>query len=538
MSTKTSQPGRRSKLWAVGVSGALALGALASWPAGAAVLGGHTAPGGHAKARVSVQPDWASAGQNNHNTRYAATEHTINSANVGKLKPKWTFTAAGNISATATVVKGVAYVPDWGGKLWAINTTTGKAIWSRDISSYNGIPGDVSRTSPAYSNGELVIGTGAQGVSAMKSAYIVGIDARTGKMRWRTKVDKDPATIITSSPTVDNGVVYFGTSSKGETLSGPQTFRGSIIAASATTGKILWKTYTIPKGYTGGAMWGSQPVVDHKTGNLFVATGNNYTTPDGVCTDPGQADCIPPVAENHIDSILALNLKSGKIKWARPTLSADTWTVPVQNGAPDYDFGSAPNLYTTTVNGKRTDLLGIGQKSGIYWALNPATGKVVWKTEAGPGGSLGGIEWGSATDGKRIYAAIANASHKTYTVTSYDGKKTTTTGGLWAALDAATGKIVWQTADPQGGYVDDAFVSAANGVVYAGSGAPTGNNMYALDAETGQIKWAFPSGGSVWAGASVVDGNVYWGSGYRTAGLGLGYKGDNDKLYAFSLNGK
>ena len=66
---------------------------------------------------VPVQPEWASAGQNNHNTRYAATEHTINADNVGNLKPKWTFTTAGDVSATATVVNGVAYVPDWGGKL-------------------------------------------------------------------------------------------------------------------------------------------------------------------------------------------------------------------------------------------------------------------------------------------------------------------------------------------------------------------------------------------------------------------------------------
>ena len=70
-----------------------------------------------AELSVPAQPEWASAGQNNHNTRYAATEHTINSDNVGSLKPKWTFTTAGDVSATATVVNGVAYVPDWGGAL-------------------------------------------------------------------------------------------------------------------------------------------------------------------------------------------------------------------------------------------------------------------------------------------------------------------------------------------------------------------------------------------------------------------------------------
>ncbi len=75
--------------------------------------------------------------------------------------------------------------------------------------------------------------------------------------------------------------------------------------------------------------------------------------------------------------------------------------------------------------------------------------------------------------------------------------------------------------------------------MYADSAAPTGNNMYALDAETGEIKWAFPSGGSVWSGAAIVDGSVYWGSGYsRTEAFGFGYNGGNNKLYAFSLPGE
>ena len=140
-----------------------------------------------------MQPEWASAGQNNHNTRYAATEHAINAGNVGSLKPKWTFTTAGDVSATATVVNGVAYVPDWGGKLWAIDTKTGKAIWSHDISDYTGTAGAASRTSPAYWDGELVIGTGNLMTPDLSGAFEVGVDARTGAMLWRTKTDDNSA---------------------------------------------------------------------------------------------------------------------------------------------------------------------------------------------------------------------------------------------------------------------------------------------------------------------------------------------------------
>src|SRR5271166_5494834 len=152
-----------------------------------ALLAGASRFAGAAEQGVPVQPDWASSGQNNQNTRYAAAEHAIDAGNVGSLKLKWTFTTAGDVSATATVVDGVAYVPDWGGKLWAIDTNSGKAIWSHDISDYTGTAGSTSRTSPAYWDGELVIGTGNLLTADLSGAFEVGINARTGAMVWRTE---------------------------------------------------------------------------------------------------------------------------------------------------------------------------------------------------------------------------------------------------------------------------------------------------------------------------------------------------------------
>jgi polyvinyl alcohol dehydrogenase (cytochrome) len=446
------------------------------------------------------------------------------------------FTTAGDVSATATVVNGMVYVPDWGGKLWAIDSNTGRTLWSHNISDYTGTPHSVSRTTPTYWNGELVIGTGNLMVPDLSGAFEVALDASTGSMLWRTRTDENPATIMTGSATIDDGVVYTGVSSKTEHTHLAPTFRGSVEALDATSGKILWKTYMVPSGFTGGAVWSSQPVVDHKTQLLYVSTGNSYSVPRGYCVNPGQSECtrLPPDA--YIDSVVALSLRTGKVIWAHHTLTADTWTLALRNSSPDFDFGAGPNLYTTTIQGKRADVLGAGQKSGMYYALDPATGQVIWATQAGPGGVLGGIEWGTAVDGERIYAAITNGSHKTYTYTSYDGQKRTTRGGLWTALDAATGKILWQTADPQGSnYITDGFVSGANGVVYAGS---SGGNFYAMDARTGQIKWTFPSGGAVWSGAAIVDGTVYWGSGYDTRARELPYDGSNNKFYAFSLNGR
>ena len=477
--------------------------------------------------------DWPMGGQNLYNTRSAQGEHTVGLNNVAKLAPRWSVETDGNVSATPTVVDGVVYVPDFGGSLWAVDAASGQVKWHKKVSDYSQIPNDASRTSPAYWKGTLVIGQGTQIANNPTGAYVLGIKAEDGSPLWRTQVETDPSAIITASPVIDDGVIYVGVSSRAEALKDKPTYRGSVVSLDATTGKLLWKTYMVPEGYTGGSVWGNTPVVDHQTGLLYVTTGNNFSVPEGVCRYPGQSNCKQDVATNHIDSFVALNLKTGKIAWATRTLAADMSTNYDHDDGPDYDFGSGPNLYTATVAGHKRTLLGAGAKSGVYWALDPKTGKVVWHTQVGPGSLLGGMLWGTAADGKRIYVSIGNLNHESIPVNSPPGK-TTTKGGVWAAVDAATGKVLWRTADPQD-MMDTVAMSEANGVVYAGSLAGSGANMYALDAATGEIKWSFGSGGAVVSGAAIVDGSVYWGSGYHTKVLGLPYAGDNHKLYAFAV---
>jgi polyvinyl alcohol dehydrogenase (cytochrome) len=412
-------------LAASGLAGALAALPSASVHASASVSGRADGSARLALAAggVPVQADWTSAGQNLHNTRDAAAETVIGPGNVANLVPRWVLTTTGNVTATPAVSDGVVYVPDLGGTLWAVSAASGRVLWSASVGSYIGAAFDVSRTTPAVSGNEIVIGTGATSATpaAPVGAYLLGINASTGALLWRTKVDNDPYGMITSSPVIDNGVVYAGVSSDDETASSATpVFRGSVVALSAQTGQVLWQTYTAPSGYTGNAVWGSTPVVDQATGLLYVATGNNYTVPAGVCMNQAAIGCTPPASDDYFDSVLALNLQTGAVAWARKTLPGDAWTVTSPVGA-DYDFGSGPNLYTTTINGHQTDVLGVGQKSGIYWALDPATGAVVWKTQVGAGGPDGGIEWGSATDGSRIYVAISDLQHSPYTITSASG---------------------------------------------------------------------------------------------------------------------
>jgi polyvinyl alcohol dehydrogenase (cytochrome) len=157
--------------------------------------------------------------------------------------------------------------------------------------------------------------------------------------------------------------------------------------------------------------------------------------------------------------------------------------------------------------------------------FDAATGELLWATLVGP---QFGVQWGTATDGEGIYVSIADPQHKQYAL---QPSGALVTGGSWAALDPATGRILWQTAVP-GGADGLGPPTVADGVVYVGSMARTGDQMFALDAATGAILWHFAAGGSVNAGAAVVRGSVYWGSGYARSGSG------NDKRYAFSLDGR
>jgi polyvinyl alcohol dehydrogenase (cytochrome) len=504
----------------------------------AAVVAAFVPAGG---APAGAGQSWPVAGQNIANTRDQTDESLISAANVGQLKRKWLLRTAGDVTATPTMMNGVLYVPDMGGMLWAV-TSAGKVVWSHTVASYTGISGDVSRNSPAIDGGELITGDGFHLAKLNAGAHVFAVDRTSGSLLWSVQVDTDPASIITGSPTVYNGVVYVGVSSYDESDSQLCcTFRGAVVALSAATGQILWKTYTVPSNnngsdsnltdyYSGGGVWGSAPVVDPATGLLYAATGDNYSVPPGTCQKPNQKNCQPPAADDYFDSILALQLSTGTVAWDYRTVTADAYSGTCTTlCGPDDDFASSPNLITTTnpATGTLEQLVGAGQKSGYYWALDPATGTLVWRTKIGPGGGGGGIFWGSATDGITIYSAEADSAKRPYTLQGsgpYAGQ--TITAGSWTAMNAATGAILWQTPDPQS-VPDTGYVSVANGVVYAGSDAKTGTNMYALDASNGTILWSFASGGEVQSGAAVVGAKVYWGSGYQG--------GHNNKLYAFGL---
>jgi polyvinyl alcohol dehydrogenase (cytochrome) len=461
---------------------------------------------------------WSSAGQDIQNTRSQPGEREIGVGNVGSLAPKWTFTTSGDVSATPAVDSSRVYVSDWGGHVYAIDRATGAELWSTTVSSVTGVANDYARNTPAIAGNVLILGNqGAKFATpttpiGQRGAWVFGLNKNTGALLWKTQIESQFSAIVTQSAVVKGGVAYVGAASNEEAFAADPTytccnFIGSVSALDVNTGALLWKTLMAPPAppgwdpaidgpwYSGAAVWGSTPAIDAATNSLYITTGAT--------------------------------------KWVYRALPDDFWNVacgippfippgpncPDPEG-PDFDFGQGPALFQVKINGKVRNVIGAGQKSGDYTLLDRVTGAVIWKTHVGAGGLLGGLQWGSATDGKRIYVAKSNSAD------AFSGVP-----GYWAALDAATGAVLWTTNDPFYAFTFSAqgAVSVANGVVYACTLDAQGH-MLAMNAATGQILWSFPSGGACNSGAAIVDGTVYWGSGYSFLGT------PNNKLYAFGVS--
>ena len=453
--------------------------------------------------------DWPMYGRDLAGSHYNPNEKQLTPATVARLKPKWVFETGGDVSAQPTVVGGVVYFGSWDGKEYAVDAKTGNKIWAYDC-------GSPSRSGAAYGDGTLFFGDLGGSLHA--------VDPKTGALKWKIKVDAHKDTVATGSPIYHNGRVYIGVASheEGAILKyGPKyeccTFRGGVAVFDAKTGAQVWRWYTIPeaptdrgkdkKGVTimgpaGGAVWST--VTIHPDANrLYVTTGNQYTPP----------------ASKFPNAIVALELSAGKTVWSYQATPGDIWTFGCANLAEcsdlDVDFGSTPMVFKGP-GGKPA--IGAGQKSGWFYAVDPKDGKLLWKTEVGPGGKLGGIEFGDATDGDRVYAAVSAFPKQ----------------GSVSALDGATGKILWQTKSPDGGSNFGPITVTGTGdnrLVFAGSNR---NFIRAFDAKDGKILWEFDTGGAVGGGPTVVDGVVYVGSGYQFLRVGK----PNKKLYAFSIDGK
>jgi len=436
------------------------------------------------------------------NARYISTEKAgLSIGQLSKLKLKWAFGFPGDIMAfgAPTVFNGTLFTGTASGVIYALDANTGCTHWTFEA---NGpVRGAI-----------LAVGSGPRTVLVFgdQIGWAYGVDAVTGRQIWRTHIADHEATRLTGSPVEHDGIVYIPAASWEETRSLDAqypccTFRGNLTALRVRDGSLVWRSFMVDPpvktgvtktgiptyGPSGAGIW-SAATIDAKRGVLYVTTGDNYSHP----------------ATKTSDAVVALEIKTGKIVWSQQTLPADVYNsscadkaslnCPQDNG-PDYDFGSSA-LLVRTPEGK--EMLLAGQKSGMVYALDPAQeGRILWQKRVGKGGLNGGVQWGMASDGQKVYAATGDAKRTPQTaaqrLASLVGNANfdPAAGGGLTALRLSDGSQAWfappQACDPPKpgcSPAQEAAVTLMPGVVFSGS---LDGHMRAFDAENGKVLWDF-----------------------------------------------
>jgi polyvinyl alcohol dehydrogenase (cytochrome) len=480
---------------------------------------------------ASPNPVWNGWSPSANNARYEAASG-ITLTQVGKLKLKWAYGFEGDVSAfgAPTVLGSTLFVGSAGGLVQALSTDSGCVRWVYQAD------GPVRSALVAVPMGKthVLVFTDLIG-------WAYGVEAETGKLLWKKKPEPHESTRLTGSVGVHDGIVFIPAASWEETrANNPEypccTFRGSVTALRAKDGSQVWKTYTIPEipkqiekggvgtwGPSGASVWGS-PTVDEKRGLLYVTTGDNFSSPG---TDMS-------------DAVLALEMKTGRIVWWKQMTPGDVFSGSCQAGGnkcpgPDYDFGSSV-IVEKLADGH--DVLLAGQKSGVVYALDPDhKGAILWQTRVGKGGTNGGVQWGMASDGQKVYAAVSDLVRKGAAPGTIQVglPPDPTQGGGLTALRISNGEKVWFAAPqpcgpkPLCSPAQPAAVTAIPGAVFSGS---VDGHLRAFATEDGRLLWDFDTehdyptvngvrakGGSLdGAGPVIVGGMLFVNAGYARNG--------------------
>jgi polyvinyl alcohol dehydrogenase (cytochrome) len=478
--------------------------------------------------QYNKQFDCSGWGGNKEGTGYrTAAQAGINLSNVSGLKLAWAFAFPdGTVTRSKPAIVGNwLIVGGQFGDLFAIQRKTGKIGWHF--------------VGNAAIRGGITIGKIGNQLVAFFADYATNayaVNMNTGKLIWSQRVGFESQSTNTGTVAYYNGIVYVPISSLEVAMAANGNYpccssSGGVVAVNAATGKEIWRHRVVMEpakisgknrkgapayGPSGAPVWCS-PTVDAKRGLLYIGTGENYSLP----------------TTSTSDAVQALNLQTGKLVWNYQATTSDAYNVacPVltncpPKAGPDLDFGMAPML-TKADNGK--DILIAGQKSGVVHALDPSTGKLIWKLRVGKGGALGGIHWGMATDGKYVYAANADNS---LALDRADSTVAASPGLYSIGID--DGKLVWKTPSP---------ACESKACIQANSAAPTvipglvfaatlDGHIRAYATSDGNILWDFNTnrefetvngikgtGGSIDGPPPLIaDGMIYLNSGYGMFG--------------------
>jgi polyvinyl alcohol dehydrogenase (cytochrome) len=478
-----------------------------------------------------VDAGWNGWGAGAANTRFQpAAKAKLDATSVPKLKLKWAYGFAGVNSARSqpAVLGGRLFVASESGDVVALDAKRGCTYWTYHAQAGIRTAVSVGPYQSANANGR-VLSAGFAVYFSDGSATAYAVDATTGKEIWHRKVDDHPYARATGSLTLYQNRLYVPTAGVGEEGQGglPRyeccTFRGSVTALDASTGAVIWKSFTIteePKpraknaagvqtwGPAGGGVWGA-PTVDAARRAIYITTGNNYSGP------------VTPTS----DAIIAMDLETGKIRWSFQPTTNDVWTGgcrptnPADSNCPealgpDHDFSISP-LLTKGPNGR--DVIIALQKSGMAYAVDPDKGTKVWEYKTSEGSGMGG-QWGIAADDTQVYFGVNGPRQAP--------------GGM-RATTIATGQEVWSKPAAERlcgtargcSAAQGAALTTIPGLVFSGS---QDGGVRAYSAKDGSIVWQFDTnkefetvngvtanGGAIdGPGPVVADGMVYVTSGY------------------------
>ena len=416
---------------------------------------------------MAATASWPFYGHDLANTRDAVGSGPT-PAQVATLHVLWRFQSThGDVTGTPVLAGGVLFVGSNGGYVYALKASTGTLLWSRSVGpKINGTAAVVGNT--VYVPVNINESTGAG------NPVVEALNATTGAVQWRTAIDTQFGADVYSSPVVYNGVLYIGTSGAYAECHAPTAHvRGSVVALNATTGARLWKTYTVPAGDDGGAVW-TTPAIDAPNGVLYLGTGNAYDAP----------------AASTTDAVLKLALPTGKITGGFQAHAGDVSRC--STGGADVDFGASPNLFASSTG---TPLVGEGDKAGDYWALTRPALALRWMANVGPTGPLGGILGSTAWDGSALYGPLS-VNTEAWSLTSAGARRWTATLGGGTSVGP---------------------VSIANGVLYASDNA---GNLVARAASTGAVLKSVALGAASSGGVAIVGQTIFTDTGTGSTASG------------------
>jgi len=425
-----------------------------------------------ATATAAVADEWPVFNHDHQNSRNNTAETTLSPDNVGQLVPRWRFDGLSAVTSTPAVVDGVVYFGDWSGVFHALRTSDGMEIWSRQLGQ---------RITPS----PLVAGDRVY--TSESTGMFFALNRETGETIWTTTLDDQPHTSIDSSPALAGHVIVIGISSYETALQlSDYTFRGSIVGVEVGTGQLLWRVYTTENDATAGAgvsVWSSAAVDDARK-LIFIGTGQTYEQP----------------ASPRGDSVIAIHYETGEVAWVHQFTKDDVFTIPARGPGPDADVGASPNLFSI---GSR-DVVGAGDKKGMYHVLDRDTGDTVWEVQLTRGSPLGGVMVTAAVSDGVIYVNSNKWQAFGFVTTGMHSPLDTSST---FALDARDGTVLWETPMPAPMF---GALSVANGVVYHGTIEGT---VHALSAKDGTELWHDKPGGDIGSGFSVTGGTLYVGRG-------------------------